>query len=78
MQDLICQPYYSPPENITRNFVKLLAELIEDARGSFTIECPSIIVSNNDLLLALELPSIELVEFLVCFSFTRALLAYSR
>ena len=61
VQNLVSQSNDSPPEDLARHFVELLAKLVQDSWSSFTVECPSIVVRDNNLLLALELPSIELV-----------------
>ena len=77
MEDLVCQADDSPPENLPRHLVQLLAQLVEDARASLTVECASVVVGDDNLLLALELPSVELVELGIAIFLSRALLAYS-
>ena len=77
MQDLISQSNNSPPEDLARNLVELLTQLIEDSRAAFAVKGSSVVISNDDLLLALELPSVELVQLLICFIITRAFLPNS-
>ena len=75
MKDLVREPDDSPPKNLSWHLIELFAQLVENGWAASSVECASVVVGDDDLLLTLELSSVKLVQFCVTFFFSWALLS---
>ena len=60
------------------NFIHLLGDFVDDGRRAFSTERPSVIVNEELLFLAFDLPPVKFVQFFVVLFFSLALFTDTR
>lgn len=65
VQDLVSEANDAPPENVTRHFVELLGEFVENCRAALAEEVSSVIVDKLYLFLPLQSSEVHLICTLV-------------